>query len=229
MLQTPVIARGTRAGLALLACIGLAACFDYEQDLTIRGSGAGTLKVSISTDPTYKDSLGDDAALGDQTARVVTKTEMRDGRFVQTETVSFNQLSDLKLENQTLSITNNGAWLFGLGPKDLSFRAEVDNSGADPSSLGAMQTMFDGHSFTYKVSLPGWVTKAYPLTIGDKEIKPVQDGSSIAWTIPMARALTTRKLVYRADFLAFMAVPGNVTSTEAATSARFAVPGVATP
>jgi hypothetical protein len=223
-----VSVRPVRIGLALLACLGLAACFDYEQDLTIRGSGAGTLQVSISTDPAYKDSLGNDAAIGDQAAQVETKTEMRDGRFVQVETASFNKLSDLELANQTLSIINNGAWLWGIGPKDLTFTGEVDNSGADPTALGVVQAMFADHSFTYKVTLPGWVTKAYPLSIGGKEIKPVQNGTTITWTVPMARALTTRKLVYKADFLAFMDVPGNVTSTETKAS-RPSLPGAEAP
>ncbi len=209
-------ARGARGiGLRLvaaLACLTLAGCFDLEQDLTIKGSGAGAFQVTLRIDPAFKDALQNETILGAQKAPVEVTRTVKNGQYVQKERVTFNSLSELRLPNETLSIVSNGAELFGVGPKDLTLTRTVENAGANSSSATMMRTVFADRTYTFKVSLPGWIGKAYPLVIGDEQIAPQVNGSTVTWQIPMARAVSASELVYKVDFYAFMGIDGNVTA-----------------
>lgn len=209
------LAHSARIGfrlIAALAALALAGCFDLEQDLDIKGSGAGSFEVSLRIDPTFKDALQNETLLGAQKAPVEVTRSVKNGQYIQDERVTFNSLSELRLPNETLSIVSNGAELFGVGPKDLTLTRTVENAGADSSSASVMRTVFADRTYTFKLSLPGWIGRAYPLVIGDEQIAPQVNGSTVTWQIPMARAVTASQLVYKVDFYAFMNIQGNVTA-----------------
>ena len=214
---------------AILACLALAGCFDLEQDLTVKGSGAGDFQVILRIDPAFKDALQNETILGAQKAPVEVTRSVKDGQYVQKERVTFNSLAELKLPNETLSIVSNGAELFGVGPKDLTLTRKVENSGADTSSAGMMRTVFADRTYTFKVTLPGWIGKAYPLQIGDEQVSPQVNGSTVSWQIPMSKAITTNEMIYRVDFYAFMKIEGNVTAERVNNPVSNIIPGAGTP
>ena len=215
MLHVDFVRGARRTGLRLLAvfaCLTLAGCFDLEQDLNIKGSGAGSFEVTLRVDPAFKDALQNETILGAQKAPVEVTREVKDGQYVQNERVTFNSLSELRLPNETLSIVNHGSELFGVGPKDLTLTRVVENSGADTTSAAMMRTVFSDRTYTFKVSLPGWIGRAYPVVLGDEQIAPQVNGSTVTWQIPMARAVLASELVYKVDFYAFVNIEGNVTA-----------------
>ena len=215
--------------IAAISCLTLVGCFDLEQDLTVKGSGAGDFQVTLRIDPAFKDALQNETILGAQKAPVEVTRSVKDGQYVQKERVTFNSLSELRLPNETLSIISNGAELFGVGPKDLTLTRKVENSGADASSAGMMRTVFADRTYTFKVSLPGWIGKAYPLTVGDEQVTPQVNGSTVSWQIPMSKAITANELIYKVDFYAFMNIQGNVTAERVNNPVSNIIPGAGTP
>lgn len=214
MAQFSGVSRALRFACAALLCTLLSACFDFEQDLTIKGSGAGAgaLEITLRMDPAFRGALETETIMGEQMAPVEVKREVKDGQYVQNERVTFNSLSELRLQSETLSIVNQGSTVFGIGPKKLSLTRKVENDGADPTSFSMMRTLFADRTYTFSVKVPGWIGKAYPLIVGAEQVAPKVSGSTVSWTIPMARAMSTRELIYRVDFLAYMDVEGNVTA-----------------
>ncbi len=206
------LGKPVRAVAALVLALGLSGCFDFEQHLTIRGSGAGQLELKLRMDPAFKGALDNETLMGPQAAPVEVKREVKDGQYVQTEKVSFNKLPELRVRNETLSITNDGPTLFGLGPKKLTLRRIVDNGGADEDSAGVMRGVFADRVYVFSVTLPGWIAKAYPVTVNGEAINPTIDGSTVKWTVPMAKALTSASLDYRVEFRAYMDIEGNATA-----------------
>jgi hypothetical protein len=150
--------------------------------------------------------------MGEQKKPVTVTREVVDGQYVQTETVAFDKLSDLRVQDETLSISNSGATFFGVGPKKFTLSREVDNDGADPTSSTMLGTLFTSRIYTFKVTVPGWVDKAYPLEVGAEQVEPTIDGATISWQIPMARAMSVKKLVYKIDFFSYMDVTGTETA-----------------
>jgi hypothetical protein len=197
---------------ALAFALGLAGCFDFDQHLTIKGSGAGALEVTLRTDPALKSTFENETILGAQASPVEVSREIKNGQYVQKEKVTFNALPALRVRNETLSITNEGTTFFGLGPKKLSLRRVVDNGGADTDSFGLMRGVFADRVYSFSVTLPGWIAKAYPLTVGGEAIQPTTEGATIKWQIPMAKALSAGTLDFRVDFRSYMDIQGNVTA-----------------
>ena len=214
---------------AAVGCFLLAGCFDLEQDLAIKGSGAGSFEVTLRIDPALKDALQNETIIGPQKAPVEVTRTVKDGQYVQKERVTFNSMSELRLPNETLSIVSRGAELFGVGPKDLTLTRKIENAGADSSSASLMRTVFADRNYTFKASLPGWIAKAYPLTIGDDQFTPQVNGSTVTWTIPMSRAVTASELLYKVDFYAYMNIQGNVTAERVNGPMSSAIPSAGTP
>jgi hypothetical protein len=204
--------RPARAAAALVLALGLAGCFDFEQRLTIKSSGAGRLEVMLRMDPAFKGALDNETLLGEQASPVEVTREVKDGQYVQTEKVAFNKLPELRVRNETLSITNEGTTFFGIGPKKLMLRRVVDNGGGDSDSLGVMRGVFQDRVYTFAVTVPGWIEKAYPVAVGGEAINPVIDGATVKWVVPMAKALSTASLDYRVDFRSYMDIEGSATA-----------------
>ena len=197
---------------ALGLALSIAGCFDFDQHLTVKGSGAGAMEVKLRMDPSLKGGFENETLMGPQAAPVEVTRAVKDGQYVQTERVSFNALSELRVRNETLSITNEGETFFGLGPKKLVLRRVLDNGSADPDSLGLVRGAFQDRIYTYSVSLPGWIQKAYPVSVGGEAIAPIVDGSTVKWQIPMAKAVASGTLDYRVEFRSYMDIKANVTA-----------------
>jgi hypothetical protein len=202
--------RPARALAALALAFGLTGCFDYEQHLTLKGSGGGTLEVKLRIDPAFRGALETETLLPPQLVPIEVKREIKDGQYVQSEKVSFKALSELRVHSETLSITNHGATLFGVGPKQLTLHDVVDTGSEDIGSFGPFGGPFQDRVYAFSVTIPGWIQKAYPLLVGNESVAPTINGSTVTWRIPMVQALTAGRLEYRLDFLAFMDIPAEV-------------------
>lgn len=203
------LGRLARAAAALAVALGLAGCFDYEQHLILKGSGAGRLEAKLRIDPAFKGAFENQTLLPPQAQPIEVTREIKDGQYVQTERASFNALSELRLESEDLSITNNGTTFFGVGPKKITLRRSVDSGEDDMSGAGAA---FQGRVYVFAVTVPGWIDKAYPLLVGNEAVKPKTEGATVTWTIPMSQALTTQRLEYRVDFFSYMNLSGTLSA-----------------
>jgi hypothetical protein len=199
-----------RALCALALATGLTGCFDYEQQLTLKGSGGGTLEVRLRIDPAFKGGLETETLLPPQLVPIEVTREIKDGQYVQSEKVSFKALSELRVHSETLSISNRGATLFGVGPRQLTLHNVVDSGSEDIGSFGPFGGPFQDRIYAFTVTIPGWIQKAHPLLVGNESVAPVINGASVTWRIPMAQALTASRLEYRLDFLAYMDISTEV-------------------
>lgn len=204
--------RPARAMAALVLALGLTGCFDFEQHLTIKGSGAGRLEVELRMDPAFKGALDNETLIGQQASPVEVTREVKNGQYVQTEKVAFNALVELRVRNETLSITNQGATFFGLGPKKFTLRRVVDNGGGEGEAFGIMKGIFQDRAYTFAATVPGWIEKAYPVVVNGEAINPIVDGATVKWVVPMAKALSTGSLDYRVDFRSYLNIEGNATA-----------------
>ena len=194
--------RALRLGGLLAAALTLTGCFDFEQTLTIDGNGTGSFEVMLRMDPAFQDARDDDQILPEQVNPVEISRGVRDGQFVQEEKVLFNDLSELQVQNEDLSITSKGSTFFGLGPKQLTLVRRLENHGAD-DEFGLMRNLFQDRYYTFTANLPGWVDQAYPVDLGAVSIEPEVRGSTVSWHVPMARAVSARELEFRVDFRAY--------------------------
>ncbi len=189
--------RPARAAVALLFALGLAGCFDFEEHLTIKGSGGGQTPGHAANG-----SVAARCIRGQDAPRPAGNTRRSHaggkGRPVHPEGKGhLQQVPELRVRNETLSITNEGSTFFGIGPKKLTLRRIIDNSGADPDSLGVMKGVFQDRTYTYTVTLQGWIEKAYPVVVNGEAINPIVDGATVKWQIPMAKAISAARLDYR--------------------------------
>ncbi|MFO1187949.1 MAG: hypothetical protein U1E87_11175 [Alphaproteobacteria bacterium] len=205
------LGRLARAAAALALAFGLTGCFDFEQHLILKGSGAGRLEVKLRIDPAFKGAFENQTLLPAQAQPIDVTREIKDGQYVQTEKASFNSLSDLRVENEDLTLINNGTTFFGVGPKKFSLRRAVA-SGDGAEDMGAAGAAFQDRVYVFSVTIPGWVEKAYPLVVGNEAVKPKTEGATVTWTIPMSQAVAARRLEYRVDFFSYMNVTGTISA-----------------
>lgn len=200
-----------RAGAALALALGLTGCFDFEQHLILKGSGGGRLEVKMRTDPSFKGAFENETLLPAQAQPIEVTREIKDGQYVQTETAPFNALSELRVESEDLTLTNNGNTFFGVGPKKFTLKRIVASDGEN-GDTGAVGAAFQDRVYVFSATIPGWIDKAYPLLVGNESVKPTTDGATVKWVIPMSQAIAAGRLEYRVDFFSYMNVTGTVSA-----------------
>lgn len=214
-----------RAGCIVLLSLPLAGCFDLSQKLTLDRSGAGRYEIAITAQGLLGEAIRDKhGALADlRHNNVVTRTVEKNGSVTQLATMNFRSLSDLKLSDEAVSLTNHGASWFGLGPSHVSFRrtllvdrARRENaprSGAGDERFGTelAQTMFGDHTYVFSVTLPGSVDRALPLHIGRTTVTPEVAGNywghTVTWRMPLYTMLQAKLLRFEVDFSAYGSFP----------------------
>lgn len=213
-----------RTLLPLGCSLLLSGCFDLTQKLSIGRDGAGRYEIAITANGLLGEALKDNkSALHLQQNRVTTHTVAKDGNVTQTATMDFKSLSDLKLSDESLSLTNHGRSWFGLGPSHVTFRrvflvdrARRENtprqSADDKFGTELAQTMFGDHVYVFSVTVPGSVDRAATIHIGHTTIQPriVADGvtaHTITWRMPLYAMLQTKRLTFEIDFSAYGSFP----------------------
>jgi hypothetical protein len=212
---------GRAAPLAVIfACaVGLTGCFDLGQKVAINSNGGGDYAVIITADGIVGDALEKkhaDVDIGDD--RAVTHVKRVDGKVVQTSEIAFNDLSDLKLGDETIALHVKGKKLLGLGGTEVNFHRTFridearhhhrDLDDDDDSSLGhdILTSMFGDHTYTFAVWLPGTIEHIAPVQLGDRTIMPQvwgdKYGHTIVWKMKLVDMFLARRLDFDVDFVA---------------------------
>src|SRR5256885_10362166 len=161
------------AATFVIACsFGLAGCFDLAQKLSIDRGGSGRYVVAITASGLLGEALKDNkSGIRFSQNRVTTRTTAKAGKVPQTATLEFKSLSDLRLSDELLSLTNRGASWFGLGPSHVTFRRTLlvdrarrenvpKSSEEDRFGNELAQTMFGNHVYVFSASVPGSIDHA---------------------------------------------------------------------
>jgi hypothetical protein len=201
--------------------VALTGCFDLDQNVSVGRDGAGHYQVAITADGFIGSALKSNSPKDDLTAGNRAQTEIHDnnGRVTRISTVDFKSLGDLKLGDEAMSIDTHGADFFGIGSTHATFRyvfsidrakrEHAKDAGGD-SDMGKqiLQSMFGGHTYVFRVTLPGSIEKIAPVRIGDEEIKPEVTGDfynchTITWRMPLATLFAAKDLVFDIDYSAY--------------------------
>jgi hypothetical protein len=203
---------------------GLSGCFDLEQRVGLHSNGSGTYAVVVAADGIVGDGLEKkpaDIDVGDN--RAVRHVVRHGERIVETSEVAFKDLSDLKLDDETLSLHVKGKKFLGLGGTEVNFHRSfhVDHArrhreNDDDSNLGhdILQSMFGDHTYTFAVWLPGDIEHVAPVRVGDHIVQPVVQSDRYGHTITWKMKLTDMFLADRLDFDVDFAAHGDFHDTQ---------------
>jgi hypothetical protein len=208
------------AGTLVMGCSsGLSGCFDLAQKLSIDRGGSGRYVVAVTASGLLGEALKDNkSGIRFSQNRVTTSTTAKAGKVTQTAVLEFKSLSDLRLSDELLSLTNRGASWFGLGPSHVTVRRTflVDrarrenapkNTEAERFGGELLQTMFGDHTYVFSFTVPGSIESALPIKIGRTVIRPVigkQDLSdTVTWRMPLYTLLQAKVVSFQVDFSAY--------------------------
>ncbi len=216
--------RWCRPAVAVGCLLALSGCFDLTQKLSIGRGGGGRYETAIAANGLLGEALKDNkSAIALKQNRATTRTVVRDGKVTQTAIIDFKSVADLRLSDESVSLTNHGASWLGLGPSHVTFRRTflVDRArrqnaprAAEGDKFGGelAQTMFGDHVYAFSVSVPGSVERANDLHVGRSTIRPQirSDGLSattVTWRMPLYALLQAKLLTFEVDFSAYGLFP----------------------
>lgn len=202
---------------AVVACaIGLSGCFDLGQKVAIGRDGSGGYAVSVAADGIVGDGIRKKHAQfdTDEDMPMVTRISVVDGKTVQTSGTAFHDLSDLRLDDEVISLHVTGKKLLGLGGTEVNFHRSLNVGNArkhhmdddDDSGLGKdiLTSMFGDHMYTFSVWLPGSIDHINPVVVGDHEVKPTVtqdgDGHTITWRMKLTDMFLADQLDFDVNF-----------------------------
>jgi hypothetical protein len=202
---------------AVVACaVGLSGCFDLGQKVAIGRDGSGGYAVSVAADGIVGDGIRKKHAQfdTDEDMPMVTRIAVIDGKTVQTSGTSFHNLSDLRLDDEVISLHVKGQKLLGLAGTEVNFHRSLNVGSArkhhmdddDDSGLGKdiLTSMFGDHTYTFSVWLPGSIDHINPVVVGDHEVKPTitqdGDGHTITWRMKLTDMFLADQLDFDVDF-----------------------------
>jgi len=216
---------GARAIVVIACSIVLSACFDLTQKLSIGRTGGGNYEIAITAQGLLGEALKDkkESALDLRENHVKTRVVTANGKTTQVAIMDFKSLADLRLSDESLSLTNHGRSWLGLGPTHVTFRrtflvgrARRENArgrdGDDRFGTELAQTMFGDHTYIFSVTLPGSIDRAPPVKIGHTIIRPqvtgnILSGHTVTWRMPLYTMLQSKLLTFEADFSAYGSFP----------------------
>jgi len=230
--------RGSKARIAslmLALSLGLSGCFDLSQKVAIGRTGAGSYQIAIAAKGIVGEALKEKPVDLEKHDGAVTTTREENGKVTQTSTVSFKSLSDLKLDNELMSLRVLSHSFFGLGPAHVRFRRTllVDNARrdnqermGDSGEMGkqVLASMFGDHTYSFSVTVPGSILRIAPVKLDDGTVvepKVTGDfyhGRTVTWTMPLDRMLGRKMLTFEVDFSAYGSFSDAQSMPEGATS-----------
>lgn len=210
-----------RASALLFAAVALSGCFDLTQKIAIGRNGGGRYEASIAAGGIVGEGLRDRHGRTDLAGNnhALTVTRESNGIVTQTSSVDFKSLSDLNFSDQSISLTERGHALFGLGPAEMTFRrsflvdrARREHAGDDAQSgrLGReiAQSLLGNRTYVFSVTLPGSIERIAPIVIGSMAIRPeitgdFINGHTITWRMPLYMLVDAHALNFEVDFSAY--------------------------
>jgi hypothetical protein len=207
------------AAVVVACALALSGCFDLTQKLSIGRNGAGQYQIAITANGLLGQALKDNkSVIAPKHNPVKTRVIAENGNVTQIATIDFKSLSDLRLSNESLSLTNHGASWLGLGPSRATFRRtflvdrarrETAPKAAGENGFGTelAETMFGNHTYVFSVTIPGSVDRASPIRIGravfQAQISGGALGHTVTWRLPLFTLLKAKLLTFQIDFSAY--------------------------
>jgi hypothetical protein len=199
--------------------LGIFLLFDITQKLVIGRNGSGQYQIAITANGLLGEALKHNRSpMILKHNAVKTRVIAKNGNVTQIATIDFNSLSDLRLSDESLSLTNHGASWFGLGPSHVTFRRTLlvdrarrenvpKSSEEDRFGNELAQTMFGNHVYVFSASVPGSIDHASPIRIGGRVFNPQMGGGALSrtvtWRIPLYTLLQAKLLTFEINFSAY--------------------------
>jgi hypothetical protein len=200
---------------ALLATLLLTGCFDLDQKIALNRDGSGSYEVAVTAEGMIGEALEKEHLISDTKQPVQSETEVRNGKIIHRERMSFVQISDLSLADEDVALTVRGRDFFGLGPTHVTFKRVVHSNDVekahthdkDEDAGAALAMLFGNHIYTFSLTLPGSIERIAPLKIGDVTIEPevtgdFYHGHTVTWRLPMHMMFAEDAVAFTVDFSA---------------------------
>jgi hypothetical protein len=203
----------------LATAVGVSGCFDLTQKVSIARDGSGRYEASIAAQGIVGEALRNKTSDIAGQNHAATTTTVVNGNVTQTSVVDFKSLSDLKFNNEAMSLTVEGNDFFGLGPERIKFRRtflvdrarrehEMRDQQGDQTGREIAQSLFGGHTYVFSVTLPGSIDSISPVTIGGVTVKPevtgdFLNGHTIIWRMPLYMMISAHALTYEVEYSAY--------------------------
>jgi hypothetical protein len=198
--------------VVIASAIGLSGCFDLEQKVGLHSNGSGTYAIAVSAKGLIGEGLDRhdaDIDIGDDDRAVTHKTRKGD-TTIQTSEVSFRDLTDLKLGDETIALHVKGK---NGNESEVNFHRtfRIDHARDrhdDDEHFGKdiLETMFDGHTYKFSVWLPGKIERIAPVSVGGHLVHPTvwsdSYGHTIVWTMDLTDMFLSDQLDFDVDFAA---------------------------
>jgi hypothetical protein len=205
--------RTLTAAVIAASAVGLSGCFDLGQKVALHRDGSGTYEIAISANGVVGKGLARkdaDIDIGDGDLEGKTRIDRHGDLVTRSTEVAFHDFSDLKLGDETLSLHVNGKKDdFSEVNFHRSFRIDhARRHREDDDHIGrdVLETMFDGHSYTFSVWLPGKIEHIAPLRVGGRTVSPTvwgdAYGHTLIWKMQLADMLLADHLDFDVDFAA---------------------------
>jgi hypothetical protein len=220
--------------LLLWALALLPGCFDVVAELVLKPDGVGTLTMTLKVPQGLEKQVGPAQLREIMTPGPQFSQELEKGVVEFNQQASFGQLDQLTAQRVRFELERIDLGLLGIRDdtyrltgwlrslegdrpdRDVPLGAELDarhpgrlRPGADdPASRRARQLMaatLAGHYLKVIYQVPGRITQAWPVEVGDQSFDP-QRGSReglVIWQVPMAAIFNARlrhTLIFRVDF-----------------------------
>ena len=198
-----VLIKKLRAGAAGLAVLLVAGCFDLEHDVTIKGDGSGSVRVALITDPVLGKDTDFESILESDDRDSEIREYSEDGKFIHEEIIRFDSLEDLTLQDEEMRVSAAPRMFWGLGPNQARFERTLYVDAKNSDEFRIMERVFLDHTYSFSVTLPGFVTGAAAVTANGKTIEPERSGATTTWVIPLADLAVSEPITFQADFIGY--------------------------
>ncbi len=202
--------------VVVVGAAGLSGCFDLQQNVALRRDGSGTYAVKVSAQGMIGDAIDKhdaDFDLNDGDNRAVTRRARTGDTTTQTSEISFHDLSDLKLGDETIAMHVEGRKDDG---SDVNFHRtfRIDharkNHDADGDEEGfgrdVLHSIFGDHTYTFAVWLPGKIDHIAPVVVHDHVVHPIVwadgYGHTVIWKMPLIDMFLADKIDFDVNFVA---------------------------
>lgn len=205
--------RALSVSVVIAGAVGLSGCFDLEQKVGLHSNGSGTYAMAVSAKGLIGEGLDKheaDIDFGDNERTVTHRTRVGDVT-TQTSEVTFHDLSDLKLGDETVALHVKGK-TGDMSEVNFHRTFQVDHARRDHDDeddhIGKdiLETMFDGHTYKFSVWLPGRIEHIAQVRVADRVIHPTvwndRYGHTIIWQIPLSDAFLANRIDFDVDFAA---------------------------
>ena len=197
----------------LMTATGLSGCFDLAQKVAVHSNGSGSYAVEVAASGLIGEGLDKkhgDIDIGDE--RAVTHTVRKGDTTIETSEVAFNDLSDLKLNDERIDMHVKGKDADGATEVNFHRSFQIEharhrrNDDDDKMGRSVLESMFGGHTYKFAVWLPGKIEHIAPLQVAGQTVHPTvwgdRYGHTIVWQMKLTDMFLSKQMDFDVDFAA---------------------------